>query len=339
MKRILAMLIVLILAMASTVMALAATDPNDPTTWQSDEITFQTGGFKKTVTTSGVSNNIVPTETLQFTSSPDTSNPDTTNLTVTGFAVTQAEGYLEVKVPKYSKVGVYKYTIAETAGNTQGETYSTSTVGLTVVVTYDYNEKKLVATPGITKNASGQKENEFINTYVLGALTVTKTVEGNMGNTNQPFDITITLNSAEGKYVNSDITVSGGTDTGNVQTVEKGWTGTKKVNIKIKSGETVTINNVPKGVSYIVEESEAHAAADLNGSNSATGYTIEYDGNETGTIAIDDNSIQKATTVKNTKNVTVDTGIELETLPYLMIIAIALFSTALLVVRRRNEQY
>ncbi len=335
MKRILTMLIVLILAMASTVMALAATDPNDPTTWQSDEITFQTGGFKKTVTTSGVSNNIVPTETLQFTSTPDTGNPDTTNLTITGFAVSQAEGYLEVKVPIYSKVGVYKYTIAETAGNTQGETYSTSTVGLTVVVTYDYTNKKLIATPGITKNASKEKEDEFTNTYVLGALTVSKTVEGNMGNTNQLFDITVTLNSETEKYVNSDISVSGGTDTGNTQTVAKGWTGSKTVNIKIKSGETVTINNIPKGVSYTVVESDAHAAADPNGSNSATGYTITYDTKKEGSI--DNASI--ATTVTNTKNVTVDTGIELETLPYMMIMAIALFGAALLVVRRRKEQY
>ena len=339
MKRIFAILMALMMVLVSA--AALATEPEsaDPpantalntASWTSDEFTFSgAGSFSKVY--DDADTGILPDETLQFVATPDGSNPDDTNIAVEGYKATAKEGNLTITVPSYSKVGVYKYTIAETAGSSQGVTYSTDTVGLTVLVEYDYTNKKLrLATVGITKNASGQKEDTFTNKYEVGDLTVTKSVTGNLGDLDQYFDVTVTL-TAE-KTVNSDITVTGGTDaTATNVTVDKGWTGEKAVNIKIKSGETVTIQNVPKGVTYTVAEAAAHAAADANGADGSKGYTVTYKG-DNGTITAG----TVASEITNDKSMTVDTGITLETLPYVMLMALAVLGFVALKLRRREE--
>lgn len=343
MKKLLAILLALMMVLVS-VTALAGdlegeggnnTPSDDTSTWKSDATTFTENGFKKSYATSGTSTTIFPAEPVNFTSVPDSGNPDTTNITIDEYVPTASSGYLTVNVPSYSKVGVYKYTISEETPETvtQGVTYATNTVGLTVLVSYDYTNKKLVPEViGITKNADGEKEDTFENTYALGQLTVGKTVEGNLGKRDQLFDITVTLTS-EGK-VYSDISVSGGSNEGNAQTITgNGWTGNKVVSIKLKHGESVVLTNIPSGVTYAVAEDNKHAAADPNGTDGAKGYTITYSGAQTGAISTTDSSA----TVVNTKAITVDTGIALDSTVYMLILALALAGIVVLKIRRRED--
>lgn len=332
MKKTLAILLALILALVN-VAALAedTEEAIDTSTWVSDEVTFTgKGSFIKTYEGS----TILPTETLAFVSTPDEGNPDTTNLTIDGYAATAATGYLTVTVPSYSKVGIYKYTIAETAGTSQGVEYSTESVGLTVLVTYNYDEQKLDTQVGITKNDEGKKEDTFTNTYTMNDLTVSKTVAGNMGDQSQLFDITVTLTSETGKTVNSAITITGSSDTASNQTVAGGWTGEKVLNLKIKHGDTIKLANIPTGVSYAVAENEEkHGADDPNYSDGSKGYDITYSGEE-GKIAAEGTF---EATITNTKNVEIDTGVTVESVPYIMILAVVMIGAALLVLRKREE--
>lgn len=326
MKKILAILLALVLVLVSAA-ALAADGDSGMV---SESFTFTgEGSFQKSYTTSGTSTTVLPTETLNFVSAPDGDNPDTTNLTIAGYSVSGATGYLTVTVPSYSKVGIYKYTITETAGSSQGATYSTAELGLTVLVTYNYAEKKLDAVAGITK-VNGKKEDTFANTYEVGALDVTKTVTGNMGDQSQYFDVTVTFTAA--KTVNNAISYTGGSDATGAGTIAAGWTGEKKVQLKIKHGETIAFSDIPSGVTYTVAEDTKHEAEDPTGADGSIGYDISYTG-ESGTIT---NS--KATAaITNDKDISVDTGITMETVPYIMILALALVGAAMMIIRKKEE--
>ena len=178
MKKLFALLLTLALVLSFGITAMAA-EPvmtSKATTYEALIKTYNVVG--------GNDATLYPAETLTFTSTPAVGNPDPTNLTVNDLEVTgNTNQKLVINVPAYSKVGVYHYTITENAGNTQGVTYTTDAVNVSVLVEYDYTDEDgdgygLKATIGVT-NAAGEgegelKHNTFTNTYSLGSLTVSK---------------------------------------------------------------------------------------------------------------------------------------------------------------------
>lgn len=317
MKKILSVLLALALIVSLGITAFAAAgDPSAATT-----ITI----YKDFTVTGG---STFPTQELTFTSTPDSGNPDTTNLTVAALTpAAAADNAITVSVPSYSKVGVYNYTITENTPTTaaQGVTYSTESIGIAVLVTYA-DDGSLQAEVGIAKDAEGNKLDTFTNTYALGELEVTKTVSGNLGDKNKLFDFTITLTAANTVY--SDITVAGGSDAANAQTIAGGWTGEKAISIKLKHGETVNVTNIPEGVTYTVEEAAKHAEG---GVNSEEGYTVTKTG-DTGTIS----STKSTAAFTNTKETTIDTGVALDYLPYVLIVLVVLAAAIFMIIRKRR---
>lgn len=337
MKKLFALLLTLALVLSFGITAMAA-EPvmtSKATTYEALIKTYNVVG--------GNDATLYPAETLTFTSTPAVGNPDPTNLTVNDLEVTgNTKQKLVINVPAYSKVGVYHYTITENAGNTQGVTYTTDAVNVSVLVEYDYNDKDgdgygLKATIGVT-NAAGEgegelKHNTFTNTYSLGSLTVSKEVAGNLASQSQEFAIDVTFTSDQ--PVLSTITCGDG------QTIvpNEDWSlvdgvYTAMVTVKLIHGQDVTFNNIPAGVTYTVVEQAKHEAADPNGSNPETGYTVTYEG-ETGTIA---ENVAAAAKVVNTKGTTVNTGVVLDSLPYVLLIAVAVVAVVLFTVRKRRNR-
>lgn len=338
MKKLFALLLTLALVLSFGVTALAA----EPTTMTSAPATYE--ALIKTYNVVGGNDaTLYPAETLTFTSTPAVDNPDPTNLTVNDLEVTgNTNQKLVINVPAYTKVGVYHYTITEDPGNTQGVTYTTDAVNVSVLVEYDYTDEDgdgygLKATIGVT-NAAGEGEGElkhdtFTNTYSLGSLTVSKEVAGNLASQSQEFDIDVTFTSDQ--PVLSTITCGDG------QTIvpNEDWSlvdgvYTAMVTVKLIHGRDVTFNNIPAGVTYTVTEQAKHEAADPNGSNPETGYTVTYEG-ETGTIA---ENATAAAKVINTKGTTVNTGVVLDSLPYVLLIAVAVVAVVLFTVRKRRNR-
>ena len=338
MKKLFALLLTLALVLSFGITAMAA-EPvmtSKATTYEALIKTYNVVG--------GNDATLYPAETLTFTSTPAVSNPDPTNLTVNDLEVTgNTKQKLVINVPAYSKVGVYHYTITENAGNTQGVTYTNGAVELSVLVEYDYNDTDgdgygLKATIGVT-NTAGEgeeavKHNTFTNTYSLGSLTVSKEVAGNLASQTQEFDIDVTFTSD--KPVLSTITCGDG------QTITSAnWTladsvYTAKVTVKLAHGDNVTISDIPAGVTYTVVEQAKHEAADPNGSNPETGYTVTYaDEKSAGTITADTVDTVK---VVNTKGTTVNTGVVLDSLPYILLIAVAVVGVVLFTARKRRNR-
>lgn len=281
---------------------------------------------------------LYPAETLTFISTPAETNPDATNIGVADLVVTgNSDQKLTINVPAYNKVGVYTYTIAEIAGSTQGVAYTDGTISVSVLVEYDYDDVDadgygLKATIGVTAEG-GLKHDTFTNTYSVGSLCVSKTVSGNLASKTQKFDIDVTFTSD--KEVLSAISYGGDSLIAVADWVKEGdsdlWTVTKT--ISISHGEDVTFNDIPAGVSYSVNEQSKHAKPDDNGSDTSKGYTVTYSEYDGKIAAQDADSV----IVTNNKGAEVDTGILLDSAPYVLLLAVAVLGMFGFILKKRNE--
>ena len=81
------------------------------------------------------------------------------------------------------------------------------------------------------------------------------------------------------------------------------------------------------------------ASTQINAANDLSAYYVEY-GTAKATAGPAEGEITKdgaTVAVKNTKEITVPTGISLEKLPYVLILAVAVMGAAVLVIRKREE--
>ena len=302
-----------------------------------------------------------PHETLKFKITADDGNPSPDPGIKLGNSTVDANpDEIELIVPAYTQVGKYVYTITEEAGSAQGVTYSTESFKIQVSVTYDVTDptrKTLLRQIVFMTGDPDNKLDTITNVYKLGGdppppggdyvSSVKKTVDGNMGDLDQLFEITVEFESD--KAVLSDIAYSGGSDASATGTVSykndwtksgEKWTASKT--IKIKHDETVKFLNIPVGVKYTVVEADAHKAkeglspaernAELN--DPSKGYDVS--GEVTSPEAIELGKT-KEVTVKNTKNNDVRTGITLETLPYILVLALVVVGVAVMLIRRRRR--
>ena len=248
-----------------------------------------------------------------------TSAPALGTITAASFAEgaatsTGSTGNIEIVLPNYDKVGVYQYTLKETPGNLAGVTYDNTVYYLKVTVINQDGQKVRVA--ALHKGStSGNKEASLENTYTAGALKITKTVDGNLGDKTKYFEFTVKLTGMEASTYADSYDVTGGSYTGNPRTIAIGT----ETTFKLKDGDTIKIANLPAGVRYEVTETEAE---DYTTTKTADTGTIE------GSVA--------TAAFTNTKNGEVDTGIRLDSLPYLMMLAIAGAGLVVLVARKRG---
>lgn len=235
---------------------------------------------------------------------------------------------VDVTLPAYKSVGVYTYTIKETAGTTAGVDYDTDSVTMKVTVV---NGETLgtfkVDSVSFTKNENKLANDEaaFNNTYTANKLEVSKQVTGNLGDKSKYFDFTITLTGKDNKtaYDENGYTVSVGLYAKNPTSIKVGETET----FKLKHGDTITIENLPKDVTYTVTET----AVDK--------YTTTVNGKD-GNKAEGTTTSDKATQAfVNNKGGEIDTGINLTTLPYILVFAgVIVIAGAAFITRRRKYE-
>ena len=135
----------------------------------------------------------------------------------------------------YSEIGEYRYSIRQNTGTIMGVAGSDGT-----------GEGKKIG---------------FENIYRTGILNVTNTVEGNIGDRDKDFAITVTFSIPEESSIESPITYSvpgvDGPQTIAVDTWQpSGSNRTTSVTIHLKSGQSATFSNVPAGVSYTVSPTQ-----------------------------------------------------------------------------------
>lgn len=255
--------------------------------------------------------------------------------TITGAHFTKGEATdngaiedIKVALPEYTHVGVYEYTLHEVDGNNAGVAYYGNNIKLVVTVIQGDNAKLRIAAVH-TEAENGTKSDIFENTYSANSLPVKKVVTGNLGDKDKFFDVTVTLTNNTGKTMASDISYNAG----GVENIIKvsDWKDNKVTKtIQLKDEQTITFTNLPFGVEYVV--TEANYTGD-NGGYDAPKY--EYKNNDK-KISVADQSVT-ITNNKNSKNI--DTGINLTTLPYILVFAgvIVIAGAAFITRRRRYE--
>ena len=305
------------------------------------------GSFKltKTYTKTG-DTAIVPPDTLQFTvskvvrtdSSSDISAEDQSEaypVTISNVTVSQgaASADITVSLPSYDLPGVYHYTIDEVDTNVAGVGYLADTLYLKItVITEPESGDLVVAGVAVHKGSEdGEKIDTFENTYKAGSLLVSKTVTGKLGDYTLDFDFKVTFTApttgTEQDIVKLPITVSfpDGQDkltTSPEDIAVAAWSeGKAEATFTLKHGQSVTFSNIPENTTYVVEETE-------NKDYTTTpGLKIE------GTIA----TSEAEAAFTNDRDIDIDNGVSLDSVVYMLIMALALAGFVVLKIRRRED--
>lgn len=217
------------------------------------------------------------------------------------------EGILTLKAGQYAIItglmGGNKITVQETEyGGRKAPTYVMTGPLAAPAVTGD-NSISATAKEGkeLGTNATVQVT---VTNYPLPGLTVSKTVNGNMGDRNREFDFTVQAQNSEGQPVSVDGTYEG-------IFVQNGQ-------FKLKHGQSLVIPELPYGVTCTVTESIPEEE----------GYTttVKVDGGEeksSKTVTVENMNTAAVIDFTNTKGLNVPTGIFTDNLPYLVMLAMA----------------
>ena len=199
-------------------------------------------------------------------------------------------------------LGVYTYEITEVAGNTAGVTYNDNPIFLVVTVLRDENSENHYVAAVHYEAANGEKTGKITNEYDAGQLTVTKEITGNMADMSKEFTFTIVLTAPEGTEFADNQNVCSNEGAEVTKTNDSEWT----ITVALGDGESINISNIPVGTIYTVAED-------------AEGYTPTHTTVADGSIAGGDADEDVWT---NELTSEVDTGIALDSMPYIMILAV-----------------
>lgn len=223
-------------------------------------------------------------------------------------------GTITIALPKYDNVGVYEYTLKEVAGNTAGVGYHAGNIRLVVTVINGANG--LEAKAAVHTEATGaDKSDKIENTYSAGTLNVSKTVTGNLGDKDKYFEFKVTLTGETGKTYGASYAVTGGSNASNPATIAVNG---GETTFLLKDGDTISIANLPYGVTYTVIET------------AAAGYTTTKTG-DTGSI----NADSQTAAFTNDKGGQIDTGVTTESLPYVVLMGFVVLAGAALLLKRK----
>ena len=176
-------------------------------------------------------------------------------------------------------------------------------------------------------NGTISTDTTFYAKYVPASanLTVTKTVTGKLGDTNKAFTFTITkADGASANITDTNIEISEA-DRAKVE-----WKGNGQ--FTLKDGASIIFKNLPSGQYKVVED-------DYIGEKYETSYVVDSGTPENGqeaTVTIGTGA--KRIDFTNHRNLEPDLGVLLDTLPYIVILAVVAGGVALLMLRKHRKE-
>ena len=261
---------------------------------------------------------------------------------------------IQASINNYDRPGVYYYNFNENDGKTAGVTYSADTYQVILPVVYE--DGKLKFGTAYVKDITTEntpKVKTIVNEYRAGSLEVNKSVAGNLGDRDKAFTITVTLKAPDGKTVRSDMklkvtnapgknevrvdnsVLTASTDTtGTYYTISakdsagnNEWT-SKTITFKVKDGSSYKLVNVPAGVTYTVSEEES------NGYTTTIEYPKTTDGKPNTTM----DATEQVVNITNTKDTTLDTGVFLNNMPYIALVAVAAVALVFFMKNQKHQE-
>lgn len=235
----------------------------------------------------------------------------------------------------FTKPGAYRYSIAETTSATASTTVDAAKYIADVYVGYaDGADDLSILQVLITKEGSTDKVGadgvSFVNEFTSYSLTITKQVAGNMGDRTKSFDFT--LNVSAGTELTAGTTLKA------VKTKQDGTTESVTITIgsnsafTLKHGEQIVVLGLSSGTKYKVTETTGDYTAVITSSAKNIGYVTE-NGAVTNTVGTGD----MTEAFVNTLTKTVDTGINLDIIPYAVIVLLAVACAVVFFVVKRKK--
>lgn len=280
----------------------------------------------------------------EFTTQPSVTFEKTGNeqftTSTTAYSQTFSIDLVKLLGDNYNKVGKYAYTISENETKIPGITKDSHEYEMIVTVV-NKEKDNLTSDTGYgyfvgMYDADGNKvPAEFTNTYNSYSLEVEKTVKGNFGDLNDIFTFYITLGKEAGKddnYATATVKVS---DTSNLANNATWTVGGGQQTVTLKHGQTITVSNLPVGVTYTVTEEKTNADGSTWVYNT-TGEAVAI--NDVLPSITADNNANKVEIV-NKHEGTPDMGVVLDNAPYIAMLAIvAIGGVALMLNKRRRDE-
>ena len=333
MKKLISLALALMLVFSLATVAMADTVPTDPYNGKLDKETTFT---KEYVVTNGTA----PKETFDFNVSYKSfkNNEGVTATAATQPTVTLGDAVfnsaltstgtanVSVGISNYETValGAYTYEITEAvpATKTAGTNYNSTPVYLVVTILRNEDSSKHYVAAIHYETATGAKTGTITNSYNAGQLSVTKQIEGNMADMDKKFEFTVVFTPATGTAFDTSVQIANDAATTNrTYTSNKNADGTYTIEFELGDNETATFTNIPVGTTYTITED-------------ADGYTSAHTKAADGSITGGDRDEDEWT---NTLNKPVDTGITLDSLPFVLILAVCAGAVVLFVIKRRNS--
>ena len=176
-------------------------------------------------------------------------------------------------------------------------------------------------------NGTISTDTTFYAKYVPASanLTVTKTVTGKLGDTNKAFTFTITkADGASANIIDANVEISEA-DSAKVEWLRNG-------KFTLKDGASIIFKNLPSGQYKVVED-------DYIGEKYETSYVVDSGTPENGqeaTVTIGTGA--KRIDFTNHRNLEPDLGVLLDTLPYIVILAVVAGGGILLMLRKHRKE-
>lgn len=180
-------------------------------------------------------------------------------------------------------------------------------------------------------NGTISADTTFYAKYVPASanLTVTKTVTGKLGDTNKAFTFTIT--KADGTSANitdANVEISEA-DSAKVEWLRNG-------KFTLKDGASIIFKNLPSGEYKVIEEDYSGEKYDTSWQRQIGTDGEVYEKNSTATVTI--GTTEQTVHFTNHRTLEPDLGVLLDTLPYIVILAVVAGGVALLMLRKRRKE-
>lgn len=313
MKKLLAIGLVFVLVLSMSLVAFGNTDVSEVVVGK--EITLGNEGT------------LNPAEEFNFNVGVGLYNGPIANVTApvlpATLSISIAQGVLVgsggIDLPAFTAIGEYTYPVNEVAGNTAGFVYDSATYYLKITVLND-GEGGFIRVLTLLDEENDVKADAFDNKFNAGSLVITKQITGNFAVFTDEFDVTVTLTPDQGKNIKEGpISVTGAVnDVGSVS--KNAETGIVTVTFKVTHNSTVTIANIPYDVTYEVTEDEGEGE-----------YTATITDNDNGRI----DGASQTVGIVNDLSTEINTGINLDNLPYILILGAASIGLFGFTIRRR----
>lgn len=261
----------------------------------------------------------------------------------------KAEGELALSdvfnASRFPHAGEFVYEVKETttAFDENGKTLTVDSSIYTVRV-YVINGANGLEILGLTVEKGGEKVDptadgkgfKFENTYKEelesedGVLTVTKSITGNYADKTKKFPVSVTL-TLPSLATAADVEVAEGV-TWNAETLT--------ASAELADGDTIKFTKLPAGTTFTVSETQDAAYKSKITGDVKTPDTDYVAGNRTnveGKEPITAAGVEVS--VENNREDIIPTGIIINNLPYILIVAVAMFGAAYLALKKRARNF